>query len=613
MFCPNCGSQVADQAKFCPNCGSVLAAAPATQAAPVQEPAPAPQPVWKPDPEAYRQQYQQPQQPQQQDYQQAWQQPQQQDYQQAWQQPQQQDYQQAYQQPQQQDYQQAYQPQPAYQQPYQQPYQPSAAVPVEAKKRSGKKGLLIGLGCLVLAALIGGGIWFLNRGGLGGRNKLLQAAQNSYASFKSYAEPLPNLHQIAENAEALEGGKKVHLDYTMLYEMSYSYGSNDTYSFQTGYEIHADADRDAKVFAGNGTINANGTEIPIQLYLDEEQFQASSSMLLDENEVLSLPLKDLAKQWNASALSELTEVKLPEDLNLEDLMDNDFEAALTEVYGEDWTTFRNSIQTAEYEGESPFEGKGKTYTLTWDREALARMTAKTPELDELFDLDIDGPEDLNKIDFGELRANAIVAVLGEADKALKQEPLFYVENDLLVGLYVVIEPEDEDPMEITVRLVGEQNPWEHITVKVSTEDDGKTEDYIADVKLTVANGQLRIDLAFHEEDSSGYVGDESTASLVYNDADGRITIEQDGAEIGDTMPEIFLVPVDGGFRFSMKTDYSEGDSYSYLSETSYAVSGKIGEIAPLSDDPTNILKLSEEELRDLMERIEEKINEYDID
>ena len=599
MFCPNCGSQVADQAKFCPNCGSVLAAAPAPQAAPVQEPAPAPQPVWKPDPEAYRQQ------PQQQDSQQAWQQPQQQ----AWQQPQQQTWQQPYQQPQQpqqQDYQQAYQ------QPYQQPYQPSAAVPVEAKKRSGKKGLLIGIGCLVLAALIGGGIWFLNRGGLGG-NKLLRAAQNSFASFKSYTEPLPNLHQIAENAEALEGSKTMHVDYEMLYEMSYSYGGNSSYSYKTGYDLHADADRDAKVLAADGNINANGTEIPIRLYLSEDQLQAGSDLLLDKNEVLSLPLKDLAKEWNASALSEMTEVKLPEDLNLQELMDNDFEAALTEIYGEDWTTFRNSVQTSEYEGESPFEGKGKTYTLTWDREALKRMTAKTPEIDELFDLDIDGPEDLSKIDFSELRANAVVAVLGEIDKALKQEPLFYVENDLLVGLRAVIEPEDEDPTEITVRLVGEQNPWEHITVKVRTGSEDNYEDEIVDVKLTIANGKLRIDLAFHEEDSSGYVDDESTASLVYNDADGRITFEQDGAEIGDNMPEIFLVPMDGGFRFSMRTDYSEGDSYSYFSETSYAVSNKIGKIAPLSETPTNILKLTEEELQDLMDRFEDKINEYDID
>ena len=570
MFCPNCGSQVADQAKFCPNCGSVLAASPAPQAAPVQEPVPAPQPVWKPDPEAYRQQPQQPQQPQQQDYQQA------------------------------------------YQQPYQQPYQPSAAVPVEAKKRSGKKGLLIGIGCLVLAALIGGGIWFLNRGGLGG-NKLLRAAQNSFASFKSYTEPLPNLHQIAENAEALEGSKTMHVDYEMLYEMSYSYGGNSSYSYKTGYDLHADADRDAKVLAADGNINANGTEIPIRLYLSEDQLQAGSDLLLDKNEVLSLPLKDLAKEWNASALSEMTEVKLPEDLNLQELMDNDFEAALTEIYGEDWTTFRNSVQTSEYEGESPFEGKGKTYTLTWDREALKRMTAKTPEIDELFDLDIDGPEDLGKIDFSELRANAVVAILGEVDKALKQEPLFYVENDLLVGLRAVIEPEDSEPTEVTVRLVGEKNPWEHITVKVRTGSEDNYEDEIVDVKLTIANGKLRIDFTHREEDSDGYVSDDDTSSIVYNDADGRITLEENGEAV-EYSSDMFLVPTDGGFRFTTKSGYAEEDgSYSYSSETAYAVSNKIGKLAPLSDAPTNILKLTEEELQDLVERIEEKINEYDVD
>ena len=59
MFCPNCGTPVADADKFCPNCGSALAAVNEPQAAPVQEPAaqpaPAPKPIWKPDPEAYRQ------------------------------------------------------------------------------------------------------------------------------------------------------------------------------------------------------------------------------------------------------------------------------------------------------------------------------------------------------------------------------------------------------------------------------------------------------------------------------------------------------------------------------------------------------------------------------
>lgn len=558
MFCPNCGSSAADGAKFCANCGSPLAA-PTPQAAPVQEPVPAPQPIWKPDPEAYRQQPCQ---------------------------------------------------QQAVRQPFQQPCQQSAPVPVEAAKRSGRKGVLIGLGCLVLAALVVGGIWFLNRLG-GGQNKLIRAARNSFASFQSYTESLPNLHQIAENVEAMEGSKTMHVDYQTQYQMSFDYGGGASYSYKSGYDLHADADRDAKVFAANGTIDANGTEIPIKLYLSEDQLQAGSDLFLGENEVFFLPLEDLPAQWNASALSEMTGVKLPEDLKLGKIMDNDWEAALKEIYGEDWTTFRSSVQTAEYKGESPFEGKGKTYALTWDREALKRMTAKTPEIDELFDLDIDGPEDLSKIDFSELRANAVVAILGEIDKALKQEPLFYVEKDLLVGLYAVIEPEDEDPTEITVRLVGEQNPWEHITVKVRTGSDEDFEDDIEDVKLTIANGQLRIDFTCHEEYSSGYVSDEDTSAIVvYNDADGRITFEEDGGEISDFMPDIFLVPVDGGIRFTMKSDYSEDDSYSYVTEAVYAVSNKIGEIAPLSDAPTNILKLTEEELRDLMDRFEDKINEY---
>lgn len=602
MFCPNCGSQVSDNAKFCPNCGSSLAVAPAPQAVPAQEPAPqpvTPQPVWKPDPEAYRQQ------PPQQDYQQAWQQPQQQAYQpqqapqQAWQQPRQQDYQQAYQQPyQQQDYQQA--------------WQPSAAVPVEAKKRSPKKGILIGVGCLLLAALIGGGIWFLSRGG-GSRNKLARAAANSFAQLKDYTGTLPNLQKIIENAEALEGNSAMHLDYKTQSQMSYSYGEDYSYSFEAGYDFHVDADKDAKAFAADAILNSDGTEIPLKLYLNEDQLQVGSSLLLDDNEVISLPLKDLAKQWNDSALSEITNVKLPEDLNLEELMDNDSEATLTELYGEDWATFRDSVQTSEYEGTSPFEGKGTTYALTWDKEALKRMTDKTEDVEDLLDLDIDGPEDLGRIDFSELGAKAVIAILGEIDKAVKQGPLFYVEDDLLLGLYTVIEPEDADRTEITLRLAGEQNPWEHIAFKVCTGAEGNTDDFIVDVKLTAANGQLRIDVAYHEESSTGYVGDESNGSVVYNDADGKITFFEEDGESSEYMPEIRLVPEDGGFRFSMKTDYGDGDSYVSVSETSYAVTNKVGKIAPLSDAPTNILKLTEEELQDLVERIQDKIDQYNMD
>ena len=285
MICPNCGSQVTDNAKFCPNCGNALAAATAAQAAPVQEPTaqpvpqpvqeaapvqqPAPQPVWTPDPAACQQQAYQ---PQQQDYQQACQQPYQPNYQ---------------------------QPQQAYRQDYQQAYQPTPVV--AEKKRSGKKGVLIGVGCVALAALIGGGIWFLSRGR--SQNKLLRAAVNSLSELKSYTENLPNLNKIGQNLEAMADGEAAHLDYENLSSYSFNFDGESDNAFESGYSLHLDVDGKAKAAQMDGTISANGVEIPIQFFANEEQLQASSSRLLDEGEVLSIPLQDLPAQWNASALS----------------------------------------------------------------------------------------------------------------------------------------------------------------------------------------------------------------------------------------------------------------------------------------------------------------------
>ncbi len=52
-YCPNCGSQLPDEARFCPNCGTKqpnMENAPAPQPAPVVEPAPAPQPAQAQEP-----------------------------------------------------------------------------------------------------------------------------------------------------------------------------------------------------------------------------------------------------------------------------------------------------------------------------------------------------------------------------------------------------------------------------------------------------------------------------------------------------------------------------------------------------------------------------------
>ena len=556
MFCPNCGTPVADADKFCPNCGSALAAVTEPQAAPVQEPAaqpaPAPKPIWKPDPEAYRQ----PQQPQ----------------------------------PDQQAY------QPLQQQDGQQTWQSSASVPIEAEKRSPKKGILIGVGCLALAALIGGGIWFLSRSL--GRTKLLRAARNSAASFETYVEELPNLHQILENAEALDAGGRTHAERESNTQFRYSFGDEETV-IGGGYTLRVDTDRDAGTMLADGVYTLQGVEIPFKLYLDENQIQAASSVLLEEDEVLALPLKDLAKQWNDSALSDVSMVKLPEDLDLTQFKDFDYDKALEEAYGEDWITLRNSFGSVEYDGTTPFEGDGTTYTLTWDQEAFRRMDEKTEDLDEL--LDIDGPEDLNRIDFKDLPAKLIVAAASKVAENVK-EALFYVEDGMLTGLRVSV-VSDETSV-ITIRLLGEENPWERITVDM-TDEEGDSESL--DFRVTKSGGQLRFEGRFLK---NGQASDEDPVSIVYNDADGRITVEGLGMdeETAGMMPQFRLIPEDGGFRFSMKTEADLG-YYAMSSESVYAISDRIGEIAPLSASPRDLLKFSEQELRGLVERVEEKLRQ----
>ncbi len=563
MFCPNCGTPVADAAKFCPNCGSALPVAPPPQAASVRETAPqsapVPEPVWKPDPEAYRQP---------------------------------QSCQQAYQPPKQQDDQQT----------GQQPWEPSASVPIEAKKRSPRKGILIGIGCLALAALIGGGIWFLSRGL--GRSKLIRAARNSADSFKSYVEELPNLHQVLENAEALDITDRTHVERESRTKIRYGSGGGET-AIEGGYTLRLDTDRNAGAMLGDGVYSIQGIEIPFEFYLDENQIQVASSTLLEENEVLALPVKDLAEQWNNSALSDISNVKLPENLNLTPFRDFDCDEALEKAYGEDWIALRDSFGSVKYDGTSPFEGNGTTYTLTWDQEAFRRMDEKTEDLDEL--LAIDGPEDLNRIDFEDLAAKLIVSAASEVIERVT-EPLFYVEDGMLTGLRVTLV--SDESFVVTIRLLGEENPWERITVEV-TNEEGDTKGL--EFRVTKGGGQLRFEGRYLENGKNDG-NDGKSVSIVYNDTDGRITVEgwDISEKITDMLPQAYLVPVDGGFRFSMKTEADYG-VYAMSSESAYAISDKTGEIAPLSTEPTNILKLTEEKLKELIQHIETMIDRFSFD
>lgn len=564
MFCTNCGKQLAEDALFCPNCGARNSTAPQPQAADPVQPQPFAAPV-QPQPVAAPQQ----------------------DAQQAWQ---------AYQQP---NYQQNYQPN------YQQPY----AAPVQAPKKKKGKGLLIGLGCLVLAALIAGGIWFLNsRRNDNPVEELSAPAERSLSELSDYVEELPNLHAITRNLEKLDSLDRMHLAVDVLQRTVMQYGEEDETS-EYGMKLDINYDDDGEKLSVGGLYAMDGVNIPFDVYLDRDQLQLYSSALLEEGEAIMLPLKDLPRQWNESALGKMTGLELPEDLDLSGVSDADLEESLKERYGEDWTKFYESVDVVPYEGAPRFEGPGETLTLSYDREALRAMADKTDlDLDDVFELDfLDDVEGLSDLNLGEIGAQAVIAFLSELDQSI-EELQFYTENDRLLGAYLAVEGGNY----LELRLTGEENPWEHITVSVFTDCGSYSTTDTLDIRVIADTDTLKILVNSKHEDTDGaeYCYEDDCV-VTYYDADGRITAE-DGSGRSLVDAEIHLVPADDGFRFTVK----QSDTSTYYStemEESFLISSPSGEVKPLSDAPIEILKLTEEELQALMERMERKAQQYGLD
>lgn len=581
MFCTNCGKQLDESALFCPHCGAkvgVAAAAPAPeQAAPVSPFAP------PPAPEAFA--------PQAEDAQQAYQAyaPQADEAQQAYQAyaPQASDAQQAYQAyaPQASDAQQAWQaaaPQNGWQQPYE-------ATPVQAKKKRGK-GLVIGLGCLLVAVLVVGAIWFLNR--KSGRDnpveKLTAPADNSYAALCDYVEELPNLNKLLRNAKALEEGD--NLKASLRFHM----GSPDDGEAQfvpAGFDLNLELaqDKSKQRTRLQADVQVQGIEIPLRLYMDPEQLQLALPGILNEDEVLSLPLKDLPAKWNASALGKLVGAELPENLDLSGLAASDPIDSLEKFYGEDWTRFYDSLEVVPYEGSSRFD-RGETLTLRWDKAALQTLLDKT-------ELDMNETLDLEDTDLSSVGAQMVVNLLGELEKNL-EDLQFCKENDMLTGLYAKTA---EGGVEL--RLCGEGSPWEHITVDV--ENDGEREG--ADIRLVKGGGQLRLE-AVHTR--NGEDAGDNPVAIVYNDADGLIRFEGpdlihfEGPDLDqdEELPELRLLPAEGGlsFKLSKNADYSSVDM-------DLTLSGEKQSVEPLTGEIKDLLSMSQTELQGLLMRIMLKI------
>ena len=533
MFCTICGNQLDESALFCPHCGAKVGAAAANpapeQTAPVSPFAP------PPAPEANA--------------------------------PRAEDAQQAYQ---------AYAPQAAAPQSgWQQPYE---AAPVQTKKKRGK-GLAIGLGCVLLAVLVAGAIWFLNRkGGDKPLEQLRAPADNSYAALCDYVEELPNLHKLLENARALEEGD--HLKASLRFHM----GSPDDGEAQfvpVGFDLNLELaqDKTKQRTRLQAKVQVQGIEIPLRLYMDPEQLQLALPGILNEDEVLSLPLKDLPAKWNASALSKLLGVELPENLDLSGLAASDPTASLEKFYGEDWTRFYDSLEVVPYEGSARFD-RGETLTLRWDKAALQTLLDKT-------ELDMNETLDLEDADLSSVGAQMLVNMLGELEKNL-EDLQFCKENDMLTGLYAKTA---EGGVEL--RLCGEGSPWEHITVDV--ENDGEREG--ADIRLVKGGGQLRLEAVRTENGEDA--GDEP-AAIVYNDADGLIRFE--GPDLDEELPELRLLPAEGGLslKLSQNEDYSSVDM-------DLTLSGEKQSVEPFTGEIKDLLSMSQTELQGLLMRIMLKI------
>ena len=547
MYCTKCGAKLADDAVFCTNCGAPCEAAPAPN--PIPQPIEAAQPV---APEAP-----------------------------------------------------VYSEAPVFSQA------PVAAEPpITAKKPSGGRGILLGLGCLLLAAVVAFGAWFLLRKNSADA-RLLQAAKNSVSELDGYLKELPNLRTVMENLEAIDPEKALHADVDYTVSAQGDLGGT-VYETTSKIAVAFDLDGAAKKVLGSALYkveyahgsDAQTTEIPLSIYADESELRCASSFALEEDEYLTLPLKDLPAQWNASAFSKLSGITLPDDLELElntQAGEADLEQMLRDRYGDDWEKFAKSVEVRKYDGASPFGTAGTTYALVWDRELLEKMADEAETID-------DSPS-LSSLTSGDLSAERVISMLEEVSEALSDYPLFYVENDKLTGLQ--ISNEDEGAT-VTLRLLGTQNLWEHLTVTTQRSEDSdsyyRTETF--DVTMGQNAGILRIDAAHKYVNVNGGEEQDDPTSILYNDADGSIRFLEDG-EAQEDMFTVTLTPVDSGahLRIESPTDeevYTDGISPENTT-INLIVSGKIAPITAPGSKAIELLKLSEDELEALFTRIGEKV------
>ena len=536
MFCPNCGKQIPDDSKFCVGCGSSVAQAP--ESTPAQtDPQPAYQPV------------------------------------------------------------NSYAAQPSY---------PEADIPatnITVEKKKSKKPLLITLGALLLVAVLGVGAWLLFfRGGKSDKKSLnplepmMDAAEGSLNELRNYVKgELPNLAEIIDNVKAFQNASTIHLSGRNSYKVESSYSNFDgqmemslDYDMKAG-KLRLDLDL-SMLTRGLETMDS----MPISLYLDKDQAQVSCDSLLD-GQIYCIPFENFGRNWNKSALAELTNVTLPDDFTVPNVSTENLMKQLNEVYGKDWTDFYASIKPKKVSGaENRFGGFGTAYRIVWNENLLDKMAKQAKQEIDVLE-DIDEPMDLEGVDFDKVLPSLVIYALSQTENLDRFQ--YSVNRDgNLIGLFV---PDGEDGG-TEIRLTGEQNIWQRIEV-VEFNTDGGSERNRTTLELEVSAGTLTIRPVSDEFDTDLH-------TVIYRDSDGTLTNPDAETEEGQTMT-IRLTPNDGGASLSSLVEMvAQDENYSYRQhvESVYELSAAPREIRLLGANAKNLLEMSEEELQELAESINEK-------
>ncbi len=529
------------------------------------------------------------------------------------------------------------------------------------RKPGGRKPLVVVLACVLAAAVLGLGVLGLINL-LSPARQLERAGRKSAKQLASYLSQLPNLKKIVKNAGTLGAKQAFTADLTGELDLE---GEKTEFDAKLAYNgrsklMRLDLDPDL-ISAAINDAGISGFDAykgkTASIYATSKQIQGTSRIMTGKD-VYSLPTKDLGKLWNDSDLAELTDVELPDDLSV-DLFDlpGTADAYLESVFGKEWTAFRKSVKTKRVKAaDSIFEDakKGTTYGMSWDEDALEDLADKAQDLiddhkkveqspygGEYYDWEYDA--EFNP--YTRRLCEGIVELAEAADDADEIKLQWFVQKGCLIGAGAYVE-EDGNKVSFILLLTGEDNPWEEIEIEVTerykstsasadygeepeTKTEWRTMTNTVTITLDVGRNDLEISGTGKYKRYDGSTNTEDLFTILYDDRSGEITGEVDGDEFGEE-PVITLKPDGKNVVLSLKGPYRDqrrtqvwDDYWNEWTNEWEEVEGELelkltigpltGKIEALSKKPVDLLSLDEDELKDLADEIEDKLEEYDKD